>query len=279
MSIHPSIGYYASAANATPDKIVQSWEGVGSLSFKLTGTDLGIGTFDGGQPLYTSYPRRTYVSTSLLLSGGFISPLSASQASPSVFYATNAIQMAYPNTPWASTCIPSTPTSNPTCYVAFIPEDRTRFYRHYEAGLRLRLYGEDFDHHILRFPGIMDLTVGQNEYVTGGKLNGAVLHLGGLLPLPIPKVDGIYAFGSVDSAVNGPLTSCSNPTQSCAQLLLSPVPSTANVNYLSPSVYNVTVSQPNRDRYRFGFGIDIYHLITAKSQAPKTDAPAGGSNQ
>jgi hypothetical protein len=91
------------------------------------------------------------------------------------------------------------------------------------------------------------------------------------LPLPIPKVDGIYAFGSIDSELNGPLTSCGTTPGACSQLLLSPVPATANVTYLSPSVYDITVPQPNRDRYRFGFGIDIYHLLTAKSQSSKSD--------
>jgi hypothetical protein len=277
-----SAGYYASAINATPDKIVQSWEGTASVAIKFGGTDLGIGTFDGGKPPYPTYPRRTFVSTSFLLSGGFNSPLSASQANAPVFYATSQIQNAFPsyfpsNTP-TSPCAFNTTKNTWPCYVAFIPEDRTRFYRNYEAGLRLKLYGEDFEHNMLLFPGIIDLTVGQNEYVTGGRLDGAVLHLGGVVPIPIPKVDGIFAFGAMDSEVNGPLTSCGKMQGNCSQLLLSPVPSTANVTYLSPGVYDVTVPQPNRDRYRFGIGIDLYHLFTAKSQSSKstnTDSKVG----
>jgi hypothetical protein len=267
-----SAGYLSTAVNATPDKIVQSWEGSGSMSFNINSTNLGIGTFDNGSPTSKNYPRKTLLLTSILFSGGFISSLSASQANPAVYYATNQIvndPNIPPTTPFASSC--SYTSGTPPCYFAFIPTDRTRFYRHYEAGFRFRTYGEDFVNHVLRFPGIMDLTVGQNEYVTGGQLHGVVVHFGGFLPIPIPKVEGIYAFGSIDAEING-------PTGSGQQLLLEPVPSTANVTYLSPSVYSISVSQPNRDRYRFGVGIDLYHLITAKQQKQGAAAPSSTSD-
>jgi len=256
-----SSGYLASAVSTTPDKIVQSWEGSGSLSIRIFHTNLGIGTLDTGTAPYPSFPRNTLLTTSILFTGGFTSPLSASQANPPVFYATNQIIKTYPAEGWPPSCTYS--SGNPPCYVAFIPADRERFYRNYEAGFRFRIYGEDFDHHILRFPGIMDLTAGQDEYVTGGSLNGVVVHIGGLLPIAIPKVDGIYAFGDLDSEVNG-------PSGSGAQLLLQPVPSTANVTYLSNTVYDISVPQPNRDRYRFGFGIDLFHLISAKEQSSQS---------
>ncbi len=271
-------GYFASAVNATPDKIVQAWEGTTSVSVRLWHTNLGFGTFDSGKPASPDFPRKTLFTTSLLLSAGFISPLSASQANPPVYYATNQIItdttngiLPAPTPPFASTCSYTTGGS-PTCYVAFVPTDRERFYRHYEAGFRYRIYGEDFNHGVLRFPGILDLTVGQNEYVTAGKLNGVVVHFGGILPVPIPKVDGIYAFGALDSELNGPVGGG-------AQLLLNPVPSTANVTYLSPNVYTIPVSQPNRDRYRFGVGVDLYHLLTAKAQKQGTSSASNAAEQ
>jgi len=262
-------GYLASAINSTPDKIVQSWEGSGSVAIKLWSSSLGIDSFDNGKPPSSTYPRNTRFVTSLLLSGGFASPLSASQANPTVYYATKQIQQAYPNITWASTCLnylTTTPVGTPSCYAAFIPADRMRFYRHYEAGLRFKLYGEDFEHNILRFPGIVDLTAGQNEYVTGGGLNGVVVHVGGLLPVPIASIPGVYIFGATDSKINGPVGGG-------AQLLLQPVPSTANVSYLSNTVYDITVPQPNRDRYRFGFGVDLFQLLTAKSQKQGSTTP------
>lgn len=269
-SAFTSPGYYSSAVNATPDKIVQSWEGAAAISFVVAKTHLGIGTFDGGTAP-SGYPRSTLVTTSILFTGGFDSPLSASQAAPPVYYATNQIQQAYPNTiqgPWGSTC-PVKSGSNPMCYVAFVPADRTRFYRYYGAGIRLRIYGEDFTHNRLRYPGIVDFTVGQNEYVTGGGLNGVVGQLTGVMPIPIPKVDGIYAFGSISSAFN-------QPVGGGPQLLLSPVPSTANVNYLSSSVYDVSVPQPNRDRYRLGFGVDLLQLLLSSKDSSSSGSGSSG---
>ncbi|RXS93816.1 hypothetical protein [Silvibacterium dinghuense] len=268
-SAFSSAGYYASAVNATPDKIVQSWEGVGNVSVKLFGGDLRIGTFDSGKAPYPYYPRYTYTTLSLLFSGGFNSPLSASQASPPVYYATTQIQNQYPSSfPTGSNCAYDTTKAVWPCYVAFIPDDRTRFYRHYEAGLRLKLYGEDFEHSKLRYPGTLDVAFGQNEYVTGGKMHGLVLHMGGVIPfpLPIPKFDALYAFGALDSELNGPMTSCTQNNTPCQQLILVPVPASSSITYLSPNVVNIPTAEPNRDRYRFGFGIDILHLLTANQQ-------------
>lgn len=255
--------YYASAINSTPDKIVQSWEGSVSLSAIIAKTNWKLGTFDEGTSPSPDYPSVTLMTTSVIATAGFNSPLSASQANPPVYYATNQIQQEFsPNSgSWPATC--AVTTGNPTCYVSFIPADRSRFYRYYEAGLRMRIYGEDFANKTLRAPGIVDITVGQNEYVTGGGLRGVVAHLTGVMPIPIPKIDGFYAFGSIASELNGKIASGN-------QLLLLPVPSTANVNYLSSSVFSVTVPQPNRDRYRFGFGIDLFKLLSAAKQ--KTNA-------
>jgi hypothetical protein len=273
-----SAAYLATAVNATPDKIVQSWEGTGSISFRILSTNVGIGTFDNGSPTSKDYPRKTLLTTSILFSGGFISPLSVTQATPVVYDLTPQVYDIYgpsptgPASPIPSTCNPSSiPPPSAACYVAFVPMDRQRFYRHYEVGFRFRTYGEDFTNHVLRFPGIIDLTVGQNEYVTGGGFNGIVIHFGGSLPIPIPKVEGIYAFGAIDAAING-------PSGGGAQLILNAAPSTANVTYLSPNVYDIPVAQPNRDRYRFGVGIDLYHLITAKQQKQGATAPSSTSD-
>jgi hypothetical protein len=107
-----------------------------------------------------------------------------------------------------------------------------------------------------------DITIGQNEYVTGGRLKGVVLHIGGTMP--VPALDGVYIFGSMDMGMSF------GNNQNNAELLLTPVPSTLNLTYLSPSVNTISVSQPNRDRYRLGFGVDLFHLYSAFKSKPKT---------
>jgi hypothetical protein len=94
--------------------------------------------------------------------------------------------------------------------------------------------------------------VGQNEYVTGGKLHQVVVHIGATLP--VTSVDGLYAFGAVDMGL-------SNTNGNGAQLILSPVPTSLNLTYTSPSVFVIPTQQPNRDRYNFGVGFDFYHLF------------------
>jgi len=243
--------YLSAADNATPDKIVQSVEG-----------SLGVGAQVGrGHEL----PYGAWFTTSVITSVGAITPLSADQASPPVYDLTNQILQQYAgqiqgNNPTG--CAYTTGT--PTCYVAFIPQDRTHFYRHYEAGFRLKLYEVQGSGSAATFsyPGSLDLTIGQNEYVTRGKLSGFVLHFGGIIP--VPKATYIYGFGSMDTTLSG--ESLQNDAQ---QLLLTPAPSSANLTYLSPSVYTISVGQPKRDRYRLGFGIDIFHLIAAATK-PKS---------
>jgi hypothetical protein len=134
-----------------------------------------------------------------------------------------------------------------------VPEGRSRFFRHYEGGFRLKIYAHDYSegdpNPQLRFPGIIDLTIGQNEYVTGGGFRGPVIHIGG--SLPIPRLDGWYAFGSGDfSTLKNIPEPQLNLTQAGGTIALS-----------SPNVFVIPTPQPNRDRYMLGVGIDLYHLI------------------
>lgn len=249
--------YLSSAVNANPDQVVQSIEADASValqwkSFIAKNGTFGVGTLAPGEQAVTLF------TFSPIISMGALTPLSASQSNPPVYYLTQQIMSTYNISPNGCGYM----SGAPPCYVSFVPSDRTHFYRYYSAGFRLKIYGGDYTNHQYRFPGNADVTVGQNEYVTGGRLHGAVLHIGG--SLPVPTVDGVYIFGSMDLGLNFKYNQ-ENP-----QLLLTPVPSSANVTYVSPTVNQISVSQPNRDRYRLGFGIDIFHVISAlKAKAVK----------
>jgi hypothetical protein len=252
-----SAGYYASAANATPDKIVQSLDASMHLGLNLHGWNLPVGTFDVEDPSGSNgASSATLVTLSFIGGGGAVTPLSVSQSAPQVFEATplvlqNAVPVA-PTTAFAPSCS-ANPTATPTCFVIFTPSDRTHFYRYYDVGFRLKLYGQDKPDNELRFPAILDLTVGQNEYVTGGKFANAVLHLGATLP--VPRIDAAFFFGSIDLGL-------SNSNGGGAQLQLIPAPVTTGLTATSPSVYTILTGQPNRDRYQLGFGIDVFHLFS-----------------
>jgi hypothetical protein len=252
-----SLGTYISpAVNATPDKIVQGLEADSTVAFQLGHWETQHSTFDVGN--YQQIPGMSQPSTlftmSVIASVGALTPLSASQANPPVYYLTQQIMNTYSLSPAGCSYTAGT---TPPCYVSFVPTDRTHFYRNYDAGIRVKIYGGDYSdpQPQYRFPGIVDLTIGQNEYVTGGRLHGSVLHTGSALP--VPTVDGLYIFGSMDLGMNFKSDE-GNP-----QLILTPASSSANLTYLSSNVNTIPVSQPNRDRYRLGFGVDIFHIISS----------------
>jgi hypothetical protein len=253
-----SASYYATAINATPDKVVQSVDASLHIGFQFFHKYNYISTFDTTTRAGNTDPHTGTITTlSLIAGGGAVTPLSFSQLSPQVFEATPLILQdetpVAPTTSFAPSCF-ANPTQTPTCFVIFVPRDRTHFYRYYEAGFRLKLYGNDNDDDELRFPAILDLTVGQNEYVTGGDFQGVILHLGG--SFPIPRADSFYFFGSIDMGL-------SNNEGGGPELQLIPAPVTTGLTAASPSVYTILTSQPNRDRYQFGFGIDAIHFFTS----------------
>jgi Putative Ig domain len=270
LSSAASAGYYASAANATPDKIVQSMDVSMHLGLQLHTWTIPIGTFDINLPNTTAENHPTTTATlSFIAGGGAITPLSISQSSPQVFEATPLILQnetpVAPFTSFAPSCS-ANPAAAPTCYVIFTPSDRTHFYRYYDGGFRLKLYAKDFPDSELRFPAILDLTVGQNEYVTGGNAHGPVLHIGG--SVPIPREDSFFLFGNFDLGL-------SRGSGGGPQLQLIPAPVTAGLTPTSPSVYTILTTQPNRDRYSIGFGVDVFHFLQSKSE--KNSTAKGGS--
>jgi hypothetical protein len=252
-----SPGYYATAVNATPDKIVQSVDMSVHLGWQLNKPwkiPSSVFTIESAG----SKGGNILMTLSLIAGGGAITPLSVTQSSPQVFEATPLILQneppVSPSTSYASSCS-ANPTLTPTCFVTFTPKDRTHFYRSYDAGMRLKLYGQDFTNNEYRFPAILDFTLGQNEYITGGMLRGVILHVGGSFPIPYAP-PGFFGFGSMDLGL-------SSSEGSGPQLQLIPAPVTTGLTATSPSVYTILTSQPNRDRYQFGFGIDIVHFLSS----------------
>ncbi len=278
--------YIETAASANPDSVVKSLEGSVNIAVQLFHYwKLSVDSFDVGDyhSAHLKSPS-TIITLSALLSFGAITPFSASQANPAVYNLTSQIIQQYPQNPgsgftYAPGCNPlpsttssstSTSASSTSCYVSFLPTDRTHFYRNYAGGVRLKMYGGDYNHGKYRFPAIGDLTFGQNEYVSGGQLRHFVLHFGGVLP--VPQVDGLYIFGSMDTELNK--TGRDNP-----QLILTAATSTSTtpITYTSPSVTDIPVSQPNRDRYQIGFGVDLFHIIDIlkkKSSSSSSTTPA-----
>ena len=244
--------YVSPAVNASSVDLVQSGEMLVSLDFWPWKGHLG--------------GLNTPIKVMLTASGGAITPLSSAPSSPTVYVVSQALYSYYaanptdPNAKAVTTSCGSSFSTTVPCYVAFVPEDRTSFFRDWSAGVKFKNYcysGTAHDQY--PFPGITTATIGQNEFVTGGSMRGFVLHIATLQPVP-SNVAGslsgyLYFFGSMDMVVRRRIAYTGAP-----QFSLSTAGSSITPN--SSNVAEVSVAQPNRDRYRFGLGLDLVKLIS-----------------
>lgn len=137
-----------------------------------------------------------------------------------------------------------------TDFLTFVPKDRDRFFRQYYAGFRIQsFFFNKYNVPIQRFPAQLDLTVGQNEYVSGGKLRGALFRIDGYFPLPYDGIRFINLFGTAILRPGAVRTS--NP------LVLEP----ADGVKLGSKVALIPFEQFNRDYYKAGVGIDFIDFV------------------
>lgn len=147
-------------------------------------------------------------------------------------------------------------------FIAFVSPDRDRFFRQYYAGLRLQTYyfnSRNDDIPLTRFPAMLDITFGQNEAVTGGRLRGGILRLEGYYPLPYEGLKFINLFGTAMMKLTR--TKITDP------LILEPAPTGTTVP--GQNVVIVTVPQINRDYYRIGVGIDFVSFVKSLGAGQK----------
>jgi hypothetical protein len=143
-------------------------------------------------------------------------------------------------------------------HIAFISAERDRFLRHYYGGIRFRTYTKDGDDIQNVFPSMLDVTFGQSEAVTGGKLHKFVFGLDGFYVLPFPTdYRFLYLFGSAKFKVGGPKT------------IKTPFLLDTSASSVKVTDANVFIADPipsNRDVYRIGFGVDLFELFRQKKE-------------
>jgi hypothetical protein len=162
-------------------------------------------------------------------------------------------------------------------YIALAGPDRREFYGAFEVGLRLKTHHfnecEPPAHEKCsrdrrrNFPGIVDLTLGQDAAVTGGERRGVVARVDAFYPLPTDNIaNAIYLFGAIRiqrvDAVEA---------ESPAIILRAP---TATVSLPSDEVFQhtLTPNERTRDEWKFGMGVDLVRLFTAATTARAADA-------
>ncbi len=143
--------------------------------------------------------------------------------------------------------------------IAFVTPDRSRFFRQYYAGLRLKTFFFEDDKTTPKemFPAMLDLTFGQNEAITN-RAQGVILRFDGSMPLPIRNNEFLYLFGGVQMKLG------KNVNQQIPPFFLE---AATNVSLSSADTLIVPIDQSpflrsNRDIFRIGIGIDIFKIFT-----------------
>lgn len=166
-------------------------------------------------------------------------------------------------------------------FIDFVTPERSRFFRRYYAGLRLKTYffspdvrgdckteRKECEAPYDLFPGIIDLTLGQDESVTKGGFNGLLLRLEGVYPLPF--YSGLHIFGSVFTSLTG--DHLDQPFNS-----FSPVAANgANTDF---NTFRFATPLLKRDYFRIGIGVDLIQVFKHGKGGQPTTTTATPSNQ
>lgn len=204
----------------------------------LGGLEIRLGK--GNLALLPSFDRHTRqkFSLSFILGGGFVTPTDP--------LSDIKIFKVFDDAPGLP------PQAKGKEFVAFVVTDRDRFFRQYYAGFRVQtFFFNRYNMPMQRFPAQFDFTIGQNEYVTGGKLRGPVLRFDAYYPLPYGKLSFINLYSTlvvqpVGVKINTPL-------------VLQEAPS--DVKPPGANIALIPVSQFNRDYYKVGVGIDFVSFV------------------
>jgi hypothetical protein len=183
----------------------------------------------------------------------------------------------FSNTLNASTT--STPPVAPTAItlLEYAEPSTPNMFPKYSAGFRI----------INRYPGIstgstscseaspcergyVDFTLGQSAALTGGDLKHAVFTIDSIHPLPVPNLNFLYLFGSASMRFHR------LPTSIPPLLLAAGTAATAP----SAATLIVPLTQPDRDFYRIGVGVNLTQVFSALSGSKTGQSgsqPAGKS--
>lgn len=177
---------------------------------------------------------------------GATTPFS-SQQTISIFNNNRTIQERYPQVPTDTTAFP---------YVAFESPERDRFYRQYYGGLRFMTFFKPAQSSVQDpFPGLLDVTFGQDEAATKGGLRGGLLRVDASYPMQSIGEPWLYVFGSVEMKLTRHKLFDPLVLNSTAPPGTQPTAS---------NVFPLMVPPPDRDLFRIGIGIDLNRLLPNK---------------
>jgi len=145
-------------------------------------------------------------------------------------------------------------------FIAFASPDRDSFFRQYYAGIRIKSHyfhqNSIGKYDVVNRPGGMfDITLGQNEAVTGGRLRGMIIRFDGFYPLPVSDRSILYLYGSA-------LINLRKRAAITDPVFLTTAPS--NTSFPAENVFVTTSTPSNRDLYRIGIGVNLLELFRGR---------------
>ena len=178
---------------------------------------------------------------------------------------------------------PASPKTVNDSFVSFFTPQRSRFFRRYYGGFRLKTYffspdvqGECDPKIRARcnapydiFPGIIDVTAGQDEAVTKGKLTRVLFRVEGVYPLPF--VPGFHIFGSIYTSFKG-----NAPSQPFNTFTVN-TPANGDAN--DANTFRFPLNPLDRDYFRVGVGVDLIQLLKRNKGGQPTTATSPSSSQ
>jgi hypothetical protein len=115
---------------------------------------------------------------------------------------------------------------------------------------------------------MLDLTLGQDQSVTGGITHGVVFRIDAQYPIPFQALSFLYVYGSSSVRLGG------NQNDLSANLATLPSPPTLP----NAAILELPTQQPNKDFYRIGVGVNILDVFSSwfkPSSAPAASSTSG----
>jgi len=268
--------------------IAQGFDASAGLEFVLLKPRSGI-------PWWDEFPNtRARLSASFIFGGGASTPFSTdktditSKVNQSICDAfnnarTTSFTCKFPSGA-TSPVIQVDSTNKP--FITFVTPDRSRFFRRFFAGFRLKSYyfskdvkadcypptprpeaRGDCEAPYNIFPGIMDVTIGQDESITSGLLRGLVFR--GEASYPLSFFPGVHLYTSVYTLLRK-----NRPSPPFSSFLVQ-APDAGSNN--DANTFRFPVPPLSRDYFRIGIGVDILQVIKKFEKGggqPTTHAPS-----
>jgi hypothetical protein len=264
-NLNPSLDSFNSLITTNLTKVAQGVDA-------NIGMELALLKPRDGIAWWSDFPNsHAKLAVSAVLGGGAITPFS-SDKTQQIAVLNQSILDAYPGQ--VAPLLPAACTNGnnlipgcPITFITFLTPERSRFFRKYYGGFRVKTFffnedvpGEcsprwkenhpnscDAPYNI--FPGTFDITVGQDESITGGSFHGMIWRLDAVYPLHF--LPSLHVFGSLYGTFQKNKDSI--PFQ-----LVTP----SNTDTLTDlNTLRFVVPIQNRDYYRIGLGVDLIQLF------------------